>query len=84
MESKKRKIIQQVNQYSLFAVGLVAFIALAGEEDPQNPVSFGDFCLIKGAALAVLLGCVGIGKLLGRHGLLPSDKDNEEVRLWRK
>ena len=77
MSDKKRKIIQQVNLYTLFAVGFIAFFVLAGEEDPHNPVSFGDFCLIKGAALAVLLVCLGVGKYLGRRGLLPDLNDDE-------
>lgn len=77
MSDKKRKIIQQVNLYTLFSVGFIAFLVLAVEEDPHNPISFVDFCLIKGAALAVLLGCLGVGKYLDRRGLLPDLNDEE-------
>jgi len=79
MTNKKRKITRQLNSYALFVIGLLALVVLAGEEDPENPVSPGYFCLVKGVALAVLLGCIGIGKLLGRRGLLPDLKDDEEA-----
>lgn len=56
---------------TLVGVGMVAFLMLVGEETPDNPMTLGEFFVLKFGALATLYGLVQIGKHLCKHGLLP-------------
>lgn len=73
--------VKTCGQWAIFStlllVGFIAFMVVAGEEDPANPMSFGRFVLLKGAALAVLALCVWGGKWLHRHGCFPEYIDRE-------
>ncbi|MCF0184275.1 MAG: hypothetical protein HUK01_08070 [Bacteroidaceae bacterium] len=76
---KTDKIIRWALLTALLAVGILAIYFLAGEDNPQQPVSLGCFMVIKVTALAALLGCVKAGKYLNGKGLLPAlDEDDEE------
>lgn len=65
---------------ALCLVGFVAFMVVAGDEDPMNPMPFARFFVLKMAALGVIALCVWIGKRLYRKGYLPEylDKVVEE------
>lgn len=56
---------------TLVGVGMVAFLMLVGEETPDNPMTLGEFFVLKFGALATLYGLVQLGKHLCKHGLLP-------------
>lgn len=62
---------------ALFVWGLLSFVLLAGEEDPQNPLSLQNFFLIKLGALASLAACCCVGKLLNRAGYLPETSEED-------
>lgn len=53
---------------TLVGVGMVAFLMLVGEETPDNPMTLGEFFVLKFGALATLYGLVQIGKHLCKHG----------------
>lgn len=65
---------------TILTIGFIAFMVLAGEEDSNNPLPFGTFCLNKLGALAVMMICYYIGKKLHAAGLLPKklEEDLEE------
>lgn len=66
----------------LSAVCLVAFFAfmmLAGDEDPEHPLSLIAFLSVKAAALAVLIICYRVLVWLNRKGLLPDPKEEDEL-----
>ena len=56
---------------TLVGVGMVAFLMLVGEETPDDPMTLGQFFILKFGALATLYGLVQLGKHLCKHGLLP-------------
>ena len=58
--------------------GFLSFIVLAGEEDPRDPMPFGEFFLIKAVAMASLLICFYVGKRLHRAGYLPEELDEDD------
>ena len=62
--------------YPLCLVGFFAFMVLAGDEDPMNPMPFGRWLLIKAIAGGVLALCVWVGKRLHRLGVLPEYIDS--------
>ena len=65
-----------VKQWALLTVlciwGLIAFVFLCGEENPNMPLSVSLFLLIKAIAFVNLLACVLIGKHLNKKGWLPN------------
>lgn len=75
-----RKFLQWAVLSALCFVGIVAFMVVAGDDDPNNPLPIGTWLLVKGVAMAVIALCVLTGKVLHRHGLLPDaiDKFNDE------
>jgi hypothetical protein len=65
---------------TLVGVGMVAFLMLVGEETPDNPMTLGEFFVLKFGALATLYGLVQIGKHLCKHGLLPQSFIDEMTK----
>lgn len=53
--------------------GFGAFILLAGEEIPESPMGPKLFVILKIAAIASLIICAYLGKLLYNAGLLPDE-----------
>ena len=81
---KKTVDSKTVKQYSVLAAlmlwGLISFMVLAGDENPMNPMPWGEFFLIKTAALVSLALCVLTGKALNKKGLLPDvDEDDSDL-----
>ena len=60
---------------ALSAWGILSFALLIGEESPGNPMTMGEFFLIKAAAVASLLLCCLVGKKMNREGYLPDEWD---------
>lgn len=65
---------------TLVGVGMVAFLMLVGEETPDNPMTLGQFFILKFGALATLYGLVQLGKHLCKHGLLPQSFIDEMTK----
>lgn len=60
-------------------VGLFAFMMLAGDENPEQPLSLTYFIIIKVAALTVLIICYRVLRWCNRKGLLPDIKEEDEL-----
>lgn len=79
------KFVQWAILSVLFGIGLFAFLILAGDDNPEHPMSMVDWFAIKLAAGAALYACVLAGKYLYRLGLLPvmdEDFEKEEEDLY--
>jgi uncharacterized membrane protein len=74
----RTKVIQWLNAAWLGAIGTLAFMVLAGDEDPNHPMGLFEFFAIKAAALAVCWGVYKIGAKLEAKGLTPPFKDPED------
>lgn len=74
---QKSKSVQWVILWALGIWGILSFLVLAGDENPDNPVSLNEFLLIKAAGVASLLLCCLVGKRLYRGGYLPDELDEE-------
>ena len=70
-----RKFIQWGILYALMIIGFMAFLVLAGEDNPYDPMPLFKFFILKVSALAVLGCCVWIGKVCNSKGLLPDIKE---------
>lgn len=66
-----KTILTSAAAVALFVIGLAAFLLLIGDEAPDAPMSIGEFILVKGAAMAVLVAVALIAKKMFKHGLLP-------------
>lgn len=71
MKPQIKTILTSATAVALFVIGLAAFLLLIGDEAPDAPMSIGEFILIKGAAMAVLVAVALIAKKMFEHGLLP-------------
>lgn len=71
MKPQIKTILTSAAAVALFVIGLAAFLVLIGDEAPDAPMSIGEFILVKGAAMAVLVAVALIAKKMFEHGLLP-------------
>lgn len=75
------KTLREAARWAVFSalclLGFFAFMMLAGDDDPENPLPAGQWLLIKGAAFLTLLLCVWAGKALHRNGCLPEEIEKE-------
>ncbi len=66
---------RSIGQWSLLTVltlwGMLAFLILAGEDNPEAPISLTEFFLWKLAALINLGAVVFVGKWCNKKGWLP-------------
>lgn len=65
------KYVQWAIVSALFGVGFLAFMVIAGDDDPANPLPLGKWFLIKAVAAAVAYACYRVGWFLYSLGLLP-------------
>lgn len=81
---KQKIAIGELVRWALFVVllcvGTFAMLMLLSEEAPDNPMTIGEFFVIKFGALATLYGLFQLGKLLYDHGLLPQRFIDELTR----
>lgn len=72
----KSTTTQQAIRWAVFCVlvtwGILSFLVLCGEENPEEPMSFVSFLVWKIAALVNLIVCYQIGKRLNKRGWLPN------------
>ena len=62
----------------IFCWGMLSFMVLAGDEDPNVPMTAGEFFWAKFAAAASLALCVLVGRYCFHKGWLPEDLNNIE------
>lgn len=84
MKIDGKKVIQWTIFSTLFSVGFIALLVLAGDDDPSNPLPFGRWLAIKSVAMGVLVACVFTGKYLNKLGLFSEidfdeDEDDENI-----
>lgn len=73
------KYVQWAIVTALFGVGFLAFMVIAGDDDPANPLPIGKWFLIKAVAAAIVYACYRFGRFLYSLGLLPvMDIDMDE------
>lgn len=77
MKIDSKKVIQWTIFSTLFSVGYLALLVLAGDDDPYNPLPLGEWFLIKFCAMVVIGLCVLVGKYLNGKGLIPEIDENE-------
>lgn len=64
--------------FALATIGFVAFLILSGNETPGVPMTMTEFIGSKLAALAVIYGCIRIGKLISRRNIIAKRDNNKE------
>lgn len=77
-KTQRSKAVKWAVLWILGIWGFLSFIVLAGEEDPNNPMPFSEFLIIKAGAMASFLLCFYVGKRLHRAGYLPDELDEDE------
>lgn len=70
------KFVQWAIVSILFGVGFLAFMVVAGDDNPEQPLPLWDWFMIKGIAAAVIYACYRAGKHLYNLGLLPVMDDD--------
>ena len=73
MTKKVNRAAQWTTMLLLCVWGFISFIFIAGEENPDNPISLCDFIIIKTIAMTSLLLCCYVGKKMYRAGRLPKE-----------
>lgn len=71
MNGMVKKCLQWTYLSVICLIVFGAFIMLAGEENPYEPIPLGEWLLIKTTAMAVFVMVALIGRWLYRLGLLP-------------
>lgn len=78
MIKKVNRIAQWTAKLLLCAWGVVSFIFLAGEENPDTPLSLCNFIVIKTIAMTSFLLCLYVCKRLYRTGRLQEYNHNNK------
>jgi len=72
-----KKVLSWLLLSALFGIGMIAFMVLAGDEDPTNPMPLGKWFLIKGIALIVIALLSFFGRYCDRKGWLPEISEED-------
>lgn len=75
MNTTVKKCGQWAILSALCFIGSIAFMVLAGDDDPANPLPFSRWLTIKAVAGVVLYACYLCGRTLHRFGFLPEYLD---------
>lgn len=75
MNTTAKKCAQWALFLALCFIGLIAFIVLAGDDNPANPLPLSRWLLMKVVAGVVLYACYLLGRTLHRFGFLPEYLD---------
>lgn len=67
----KRTIIQTAAVIFLAVLCGLAFVLVAGDDDPRHPMSFFEFISLKLIGIAAIYGCYRFGIVLKEHDLIP-------------
>lgn len=71
------KYIQWIILIVLYGIGIIAFIVIMGDENPEYPISAINLIIMKIVAIFALFACVNTGKYLYRIGILRKKEDKE-------
>lgn len=72
-----KRIVQWGLLIAVVTVGTFAFLFLCGEDSPDNPLTVGQFFIIKAGAISTLYGCYQFGKFLYKNDMLPKSVIDE-------
>lgn len=72
-----KKSVKKTVLTVLFVWGILSFLVIAGERNPESSLNILVFYVIKVLALASLILCICVGKRMHRAGKLPEDLDDE-------
>lgn len=75
-----KKIFSWLLLSAISGIGMIAFMVLAADDDPMNPLPFTQWILIKGIAAASIAALYFIARYCDRKGWLP--EISEEDDLW--
>jgi len=75
MNTTAKKCAQWAVFLALCFIGCIAFMVLAGDDNPANPLPFSRWLLMKVVAGVVLYACYLCGRTLHRFGFLPEYLD---------
>ena len=81
---QKSKLCQWTMFLAVMCVGTVAGMMIVGEEDPDSPMTMGEFFLLKAAAFIAIYLCYRLFKHLYENGILPKyiiDELNKEEEI---
>lgn len=56
---------------ALTVIGSMAFMVMAGDENPEQPMSVGVFLLVKAISMFILVGCLLTVRYMYQHGYMP-------------
>lgn len=71
MNGTVKKCLQWTYLSTICLIALGAFVMLAGEENPHEPIPLGEWLLIKVTAMVVFVLAALIGRWLYQMGFLP-------------
>lgn len=74
----KKKITQWVICSAIFTVGILSFLVLCGEDNPEKPMSLTQFFAYKIGAGVVIYFCYQLGRYCESKGLLPEMKEHDD------
>ena len=66
-----KKVLSWLLVSAIGIIGMIAFMVLAGDEDPMNPLQLSEWFLIKGLAAASIAALYFIARYCDRKGWLP-------------
>lgn len=72
-----KKVLSWILLSAIFGIGTIAFIVLAGDEDPMNPLPLSKWVLIKGLAAASIATMYYIARYCNRKGWLPEISEED-------
>lgn len=72
-----KKVLSWLLVSAIGGIGMIAFMVLAGDEDPMNPLQLSEWFLIKGLAAASIASLYFIARYCDRKGWLPEISEED-------
>ena len=72
-----KKVLRWLLFTAICGIGMIAFMVLAGDEDPMNPLQLSEWFLIKGLAAASIAALYFIARYCDRKGWLPEISEED-------
>lgn len=72
-----KKVLSWMLLSAIGGIGMIAFMVLAGDEDPMNPLQLSELFLIKGLAAASIAALYFIARYCDRKGWLPEISEED-------
>lgn len=72
-----KKVLSWMLLSAIGGIGMIAFMVLAGDEDPMNPLQLSELFFIKGLAAASIAALYFIARYCDRKGWLPEISEED-------